>query len=150
VYLPFPGVHLHSSSHGSARALLLRFAATATAVRWVQAFCSAAVRAGSGTSGSTAGDGVDEMEDAGQEQEERRLHSLPTVTAFAAAVAEQQQGLQQQLLVIEAAFSSGALLSLLQLQQRAACLAEQAGVLRRWPGAAAAGGAARRRPLLHC
>ena len=127
-YLPAPGVHLHSSSHGSARVLLQRFAATATAVRRVQAFCSAAVRAGGGRSGSAAGEGADE-EDEGQEQEERALHSLPTVAAFAAAVAEQQQGLQQQLVVIEAAFSSGALLSLLQLQQRTACLAEQAGAL---------------------
>jgi hypothetical protein len=127
-YRPVPGVHLNSSSHGSARALLLRFAATATAVRRVQAFCSAAVRAGGGASGSVAGGGADEVGE-GQGCEEHRLHSLPTVAAFAAAVAEQQQGLQQQLLVVETAFSSGALLSLLQLQQRTACLAEQAGVL---------------------
>lgn len=115
-YQPCPRVHLHSSSHGAARALLQHFASAASAVRRVQAFCSGAVR-GSG-SGAVAA-----------EDEEARLHALPTVAAFAAAVAEQEQGLQQQVLILEAAASSGALRSLLQLQQRTAGLAQQAQLL---------------------
>jgi hypothetical protein len=114
-------VHLHCSSHGSLRALLQRFARTATALRRVQRFC-AAVQSAAGTPPgpwlASAAPGS-----------HRQLLSLPTVAAFAAAVAEQQQGLQQQVLVIEAAQSSGALLSLLQLQQRTASLAEQAALL---------------------
>lgn len=123
-YAPTPGVHLHSSSHGAARALLARFAEAATAVRRVQAFCAAAVAGGSVASAAAAAQGSDAEEEA-----ERRLHALPTVAAFAAAVAEQQQGLQRQVLVLEAAAASGALTSLLQLQQRTAGLAQQAALL---------------------
>ena len=124
-YTPRPGVHLHSSSHGSTRSLLARFAQAATAVRRVQAFCTAAVRcAGSVGVDMAAGSGGSQ-----EQREERRLYSLPTVAAFAAAVAEQQQGLQQQVLVLEAAFNSGALTSLLQLEQRTTGLAQQAAML---------------------
>ncbi|PRW51046.1 gamma-tubulin complex component 5-like [Chlorella sorokiniana] len=123
-YAPRPGVHLHSSSHGSARSLLARFAQAATAIRRVQAFCATAVRC-SGSVGAEAAAGGGSQE----QQEERRLYSLPTVSAFAAAVAEQQQVLQQQVLVLEAAFSSGALTSLLQLAQRTTGLAQQAALL---------------------
>lgn len=116
-YAPRASVHMHSSSHGSTRALLARFAAAGTAVRRVQAFCAAAVRGG-GCGGSTTAEG-----------DEQRLYALPTVAAFAAAVAEQQQGLQHQVLVLEAAHSSGTLDTLLQLHQRVTGLAEQATLL---------------------
>lgn len=122
-YTPRPGVHLHSSSHGSARSLLARFAQAGTAVRRVQAFCAAAVRC-AGSVGVAA---------LAEQQEDRRLYSLPTVSAFAAAVAEQQQSLQQQVLVLEAAFNSRALTSLLQLSQRTAGLAQQAAMLAALP-----------------
>ena len=121
-YAPTPGVHLHSSSHGAARALLGRFAEAATAVRRVQAFCAAAAAGGSVAAAAAAA-----SEEAAAEQ--RRLYALPTVAAFAAAVAEQQQGLQRQVLILEAAAASGALSSLLQLQQRTAGLAQQAALL---------------------
>lgn len=123
-YTPRQGVHLHSSSHGSARSLLARFAQAATAVRRVQAFCSAALRSAGSVGAMDAAVGGSQ-----EQREEQRLFSLPTVAAFAAAVAEQQQGLQQQVLVLEAAFNSGALTSLLQLAQRTAGLAQQAALL---------------------
>lgn len=125
-YTPRPGMHLHSSSHGSARSLLARFAQAGTSVRRVQAFCAAAVRCACSV-------GVAALGGSQEQQEERRLYSLPTVSAFAAAVAEQQQGLQQQVLVLEAAFNSGALTSLLQLSQRTAGLAQQAAMLAALP-----------------
>ncbi|KAI3426972.1 hypothetical protein D9Q98_006916 [Chlorella vulgaris] len=120
-YAPRKGVHLHCSSHGSLRALLQRFARTATALRRVQRFCAAVQ--------SAAGSPPRPWLASAAPGSHRQLLSLPTVAAFAAAVAEQLQGLQQQVLVVEAALSSGALLSLLQLQQRTASLAEQAALL---------------------
>ncbi len=45
-YHPRPGVHLHCSSLGSARAVLARFARCATALRRVQAFCASVARGG--------------------------------------------------------------------------------------------------------
>lgn len=125
-YTPRPGVHLHSSSQGSARALLQRFARAGTALRRVQSFCAAVQQAG-GSPGSAWASGS--SDDAAEAQ--RQLLALPTVAAFAAAVAQQQQCLQQQLLVIEAALASGAALTLLQLQQRTASMAQQAAVLER-------------------
>lgn len=150
-YQPRPGVHLHCSSLGSARAVLARFARCASALRRAQTFCAAVARGGRPGSeppgqleGAALGGALGGAQQQLQEQREQRqaadglprregaeqlLFTLPTVAAFAAAVAEEEQALQQQVLVLEAACASGALSSLLQLQQRTASLAEQAELL---------------------
>ncbi|KAL4444278.1 hypothetical protein ABPG75_012015 [Micractinium tetrahymenae] len=138
-YHPRPGVHLHYSSMGSARALLARFARWATALRRVQAFCAAVARGSRPDGGPLGPESAHDQERQQQEQDvgkhsqrdapEQRLLALPTVAAFAAAVAEEEQALQQQVLVLEAACTSGVLGSLVQLRQRTASLAEQAELL---------------------
>jgi hypothetical protein len=115
-YTVVPGVHMHSGSPASARALLQRFAGLGSALRGAQEFCCGILAPGAshaaphgGGSGSSSGLGRPGLapQEHQQQQQQReggaavslpgeglggdleRLRQLPTVAAFAAALDSQ-------------------------------------------------------------